>query len=116
MSLLSRTVRGPATLDRWQPPEELVLVVTGLAVGLASGLGAVGFRLAVQATASAAVWLAGLTAGFARPVALALLPALGGLLVALIGRYVAAEAQGGGIPQVMEAVALRGGRIRPRVS
>ncbi|MGI6208686.1 MAG: chloride channel protein, partial [Anaerolineae bacterium] len=53
---------------------------------------------------------------FARPVALALLPALGGLLVALIGRYVAAEAQGGGIPQVMEAVALRGGRIRPRVS
>ena len=39
----------------------------------------------------------------------------GFLLCALIVYYFAREAKGHGVPEVMEAVALRGGRIRPRV-
>ncbi|MBN2447910.1 MAG: chloride channel protein, partial [Phycisphaerae bacterium] len=42
-------------------------------------------------------------------------PAIGGLLCGLIIYYFAREAKGHGVPEVMEAVALRGGRIRPRV-
>lgn len=42
--------------------------------------------------------------------------ALGGLLVGLITRYFASEARGHGVPEVMLAVAYRGGRIRPRVT
>jgi len=42
-------------------------------------------------------------------------PAAGGLLVGLITRYFAPETKGHGVPEVMEAVAMRGGRIRPRV-
>jgi CIC family chloride channel protein len=45
-----------------------------------------------------------------------LIPALGGAIVGpLIYRF-AREAKGHGVPEVMEAVALRGGRIRPRVA
>ncbi|MGD8775224.1 MAG: chloride channel protein, partial [Syntrophobacterales bacterium] len=44
------------------------------------------------------------------------LPALGGLLVGPIIYFGAREAKGHGVPEVMEAVALRGGRIRPRVA
>ncbi len=42
--------------------------------------------------------------------------ALGGLLVGLMSRYLLSEAKGHGIPDVMEAVARRGGRIRGRVA
>lgn len=45
-----------------------------------------------------------------------LAPAVGGLLVGWMGRYLASEVRGHGVPAVMEAVALRGGRIRRRVA
>jgi len=44
------------------------------------------------------------------------LPALGGLIVGLIVFFGAKEAKGHGVPEVMEAVSLRGGRIRKRVA
>lgn len=44
-----------------------------------------------------------------------LLPAIGGLLVGLITHFFAPETKGHGVPEVMEAVATKGGRIRPRV-
>lgn len=43
-------------------------------------------------------------------------PLVGGLLVALIIHYFAPEARGHGVPEVMEAVARRGGIIRGRVA
>jgi len=42
--------------------------------------------------------------------------AAGGFLVAVITRYFASEVRGHGVPDVMEAFALRGGRIRKRVA
>lgn len=45
-----------------------------------------------------------------------LAPAVGGLLVGLVARYLASEVHGHGVPDVMEAVALRGGRMRRRVA
>lgn len=43
-------------------------------------------------------------------------PAIGGLLVGPIVHLLAREAKGHGVPSVMEAVAVRGGVIRPRVA
>ncbi len=43
-------------------------------------------------------------------------PALGGLLVGPIVKVFAPEAKGHGVPEVMNAVETRGGRIRPRVA
>ena len=44
-----------------------------------------------------------------------LVPTFGGIVVGLVIRYVAKEAKGHGVPEVMEAIALRNGIIRPRV-
>ncbi len=48
--------------------------------------------------------------------ALLALPALGGLLVGPLVHLLAREAKGHGVPEVMDAVAHRGGRIRHRVA
>jgi len=45
-----------------------------------------------------------------------LIPVAGGLLVGPLVYFFAREAKGHGVPEVMEAVAVKGGRIRPRVS
>ncbi|MFK4766067.1 chloride channel protein [Desulfobaculum sp. SPO524] len=50
------------------------------------------------------------------PWQLVLLPAIGGLIVGLIVRFGASEAKGHGVPEVMSALALKGGRIRKRVA
>ena len=44
-----------------------------------------------------------------------LIPAFGGLIVGLVIQYYAREAKGHGVPEVMEAIALHNGIIRPRV-
>ncbi len=45
-----------------------------------------------------------------------LAPALGGLVVGPLIHFLAPEAQGHGVPEVIEAVTTRGGQIRPRVA
>ncbi len=44
-----------------------------------------------------------------------IIPALGGAIVGPLVYYFAREAKGHGVPEVMEALELRGGKIRPRV-
>ncbi len=100
----------------------MVLVAT--VIGLVGGLGAVGFRLLIlqfqrwiwqpegEISDSGGLlerirelpewWVIGA-------------PALGGLMVGWIVHTFAREARGHGVPEVMEAVALHHGRIRPRV-
>lgn len=43
-----------------------------------------------------------------------LIPAAGGLVVGLITYFFASEAKGHGVPEVMESVAVKGGKMRPR--
>jgi CIC family chloride channel protein len=95
-----------------------VMVLLAVLVGVLGGLCAVGFRkfihlVQVQAWQMPAFTLDGLRAH--PPWQIVLVPAVGGLLVGLITHYFAKEAKGHGVPEVMEAVILRGGRIRARV-
>jgi len=95
-----------------------VMVLLAALVGLLGGLCAVGFRkfillVQVQAWRMPEITLDGLRAH--PPWQIVLIPAIGGLLVGLITRFFAREAKGHGVPEVMEAVMLRGGRIRTRV-
>src|SRR5512135_3870735 len=45
-----------------------------------------------------------------------LVPMIGGLIVGPLVHFLAPEAEGHGVPEVIEAVMMRGGRIRKRVA
>ncbi len=94
------------------------MAILATLVGLAGGFGAVGFRslidffqtLAYGGNGDLLQWVRGI------PWYLRLLmPALGGLIVGPIVFFLAREAKGHGVPEVMEAVALKSGIIRKRV-
>ena len=108
--------RLPRWLDKGTFSESGVVMFTALIVGIGAGLGAVVFRRLIAGVHILA-WdgLGGLLEGIA-PFHLLIIPAVGGAIFGpLIYRF-AREAKGHGVPEVMEAVALRGGRIRPRVA
>ncbi|MBN2240044.1 MAG: chloride channel protein [Dehalococcoidales bacterium] len=89
----------------------------GLAVliGVAAGLGAVGFRWLITTFNTLFFDGGSKVFSFLGEYYIIIIPALGGLLVGPIVYFLAREAKGHGVPEVMEAVAMRGGRIRPRV-
>ncbi|MFC2156774.1 chloride channel protein [Acidobacteriota bacterium] len=91
----------------------LIAVLLGFLAGLAS----VGFK-ALIGFFQKLFWAAPtiLESALQRPWYLILLiPAIGGLLVAPLIRYGAPEAKGHGVPEILESLVLRGGRIKPQV-
>lgn len=98
--------------------DHIYMVLVAVVVGLLGGFAAVGFRQLIQLVNRIAwhqgpyslEYLAGLPAWWKL-----LAPAAGGLVVGLIIYFGAREAKGHGVPEVMESVAMHGGRIRPRV-
>jgi chloride channel protein, CIC family len=104
-------------LQRLSPSETQVLVASGLAVGIGAGLGAVAFRYLIAGfTFFFFDVLRPLLASLLGPGAIVVIPALGGLLFGPLIYFFAREAKGHGVPEVMLAVALQGGRIRPVVA
>jgi len=99
-------------------PEHTFMVIVAVIIGVLGGFGAIFFRYAIKFFqkiffssfnfsldyATALPWYVKLFA-----------PAVGGLLVGPIIYYFAREAKGHGVPEVMEAIVLKGGTIRPRV-
>jgi CIC family chloride channel protein len=104
-----------AWLDRYQPPETAVLMGTALLVGLGAGLGAVFFRWLIRQVQDFSFGRLGQLLPFLGDYVLIVAPILGGLIVGPLIYFFAREAKGHGVPEVMEAVALKGGRIRPIV-
>lgn len=109
------TLRLGSWLDRYQPPETVVLMGTSLLVGLGAGVGALVFRWLIDQVHRFSFEGLGNAFPFLGDYVLVLAPALGGLIVGPLIYFFAREAKGHGVPEVMEAVALRGGRIRPIV-
>lgn len=97
----------------WKTPEELILFGTATLVGLGTGLGAVAFIWMLGQIGSLTQWMQSVLGGVA---GLLLAMAIAGLIVGYVIDRWASEAKGHGVPEVMEAVALRGGLIRPRVA
>lgn len=120
---------GPAS-DRGG---HLFMVGAAVFVGLAGALGAVLFRLLIRMVQGLAfegpgglfaVFEEGIAAETRDPLEAAerlawywriAIPAAGGALVGPLIYYFAREARGHGIPEVMKAVAIRGGVIRARI-
>ena len=92
-----------------------VMLLTSLLVGICSGVGAVLFRRLIDWLQNLAYQdISGLMQEY-YPLHLILIPAIGGAFVGPLVYYFAREAKGHGVPEVMESLELRGGRIRPRV-
>jgi CIC family chloride channel protein len=105
----------PLLLDRLQPSEGVILLTTAIVVGAGTGLGAV-FFIRLIAFIQHLFFVSSIsTFGLSNSWLFVIAPALGGLLAGPIIYYFAKEAKGHGVPEVMQAIALRGGRIRPRV-
>lgn len=104
--------------DTMRQTEQLYMVLLAVVIGLLGGLAAVGFRGFIGLIQTGAWgrhgpaldYLLGLPWWWKVAA-----PAAGGLIVGFIVHYLAREARGHGVPEVMAAVALQGGRIRPRV-
>jgi len=102
-------------LDRIRFSETTTLIVTAIVIGAGTGLGAVLFIRLIELVQE--VFFSGgetLFGGLGRWL-LVLIPVVGGLIGGPIIAFFASEAKGHGVPEVMQAIALRGGRIRPRV-
>jgi len=105
--------RLPSYARKW-----VLLDILGCLVGVLGGLGAVLFRFAISMSHilffdvilhNIKLQLGGANLG------VILLPALGGLIIGPIVVKLSPETRGHGVPEVMEAAILRGGRIRRRV-
>jgi len=104
--------------DRLPFNENTVILIIASAIGIIGGFGAVGFRALIELiqtiavgdhnnileTVSSLPWYKKL-----------ILPSIGGLIVGPLMYYLGKETRGHGVPEVMEAVALNGGKIRSRV-
>lgn len=100
---------------RFRGSETAVMLTMALLVGVSSGFGAVAFRWLVGVAEvfffhTLQEWLS-----FLGGYGLVIAPALGGLLVGLLVHFLSPESAGPGVAPVMEALTLRGGRIRPIV-
>ena len=98
--------------------ENTAIIILASFIGIIGGFGAVGFRTLIEVMQT-------LTIGDHVNILQAvmdlpwqkrlLLPVAGGLIVGPLVYFWGRETKGHGVPEVMEAVALRGGKIRPRV-
>jgi CIC family chloride channel protein len=91
-------------------------IILAVIVGVGAGFGAVVFRMLIASANT--LFFGGIHSifYFFGKYYVILVPAAGGLIVGPMIYYFAREAKGHGVPEVMQAVALRGGRIRPRVA
>ena len=106
----------PKLLDQLGPREGVVLMFMSVAVGAATGFAAVFFiRLISIIHQFAFGEVAATLPGLGR-LWLIVIPVCGALIGGPIIVFFAREAKGHGVPEVMQALILRGGRIRPRVA
>ena len=122
-----RRLAGSSIIDSWRRllsrllyqravSESGIIMISATLVGVGSGLGAVFFRWLIKTVQTLSYGqLSGLLQNI-NYLHLLIIPAIGGAIYGPLIYWFAREAKGHGVPEVMEAVALHGGRIRPRVA
>lgn len=110
--------RGEPLFERLKRPNVQYLFLA-IMIGVLAGYGAVLFKYVLKSMQWVFYQNTGDMIHIADTIPLWMkiaMPAVGGLVVGLVVNYFASEAKGHGVPEVMQAIALRGGRIRKRVA
>jgi CIC family chloride channel protein len=124
-TLAGGRMRLPAGLQisnlfkKWRLEEHLTLYLLAIAVGILGGYGAILFRLLIKVSQFTFYQDSKDFLSFAHKIPFylkVLIPALGGLVVGLIVRWGTEKARGHGVPELIEAVVIRGGRISWRTA
>lgn len=95
--------------------DSAILIGTAILVGIGSGLGAVLFTFLIESVQKIAFEDVFHLLAAIHPWHLIIIPIIGALITGPIIYFFAHEAKGHGVPEVMLAVALRGGKIKPQV-
>jgi chloride channel protein, CIC family len=117
-SLNKASSRSHSLFRAFKINEQAIMSILAAAVGLCGGYGAVGFRYLIDFFQTLAYHSPGDLLKVVQHTPWYLkfwVPALGGLVVGPLVFFLAREAKGHGVPEVMEAVALRKGVIRKRI-
>lgn len=114
MSILNRV--GTFIWKKLRSPSMPTGMILAALVGAGTGLGAVLFRWLIMSIQHLFFIEGKHLFSFMGRYYVIILPALGGLVVGPLIYLFAREAKGHGVPEVMLAVAKKGGRIRPRVA
>ncbi len=117
--LFTRIQTVKQALKGYHLNKHILTLLIAAFIGVLSGYGAVLFRLLIKGAQYVFYNNTGDILSFSQTLPVHIIvgvPCLGGLLVGLIVTFAANEAKGHGVPEVMEAVVLRNGRIRKRVA
>ncbi len=106
-------------LDKARLTEHTFMIIVAIIIGVIAGYAAVGIRFLIEEFSHLSYPGDGnvLENIMSNPwYVIILVPTIGGLIVGPLIYFFAPEAKGHGVPEVMQAILLKGGRIRPRVA
>jgi len=116
---LQASRRASLWFEHIQTTEYFFMISMAVIIGVACGFGAVGIKFLVEEISHFCFGHGdSLLDRFINTpwYMLLLIPTIGGLIVGPITHFIAPEAKGHGVPEVMQAILLRGGKIRPVVA
>jgi CIC family chloride channel protein len=116
--LKRRILRIFSIFEQLRTSEQTIMAILAMIVGLAAGFGAVGFRYLINFFQKICYGTSGNLLEHVQTLewqSIIWIPAIGGLIVGPLIYFYAREAKGHGVPEVMEAIALKGGLIRKRL-
>ena len=105
-----------AFLDRMSPPEGLLLLILAVLIGATTGFAAVFFIRLIEFIQNGSYSTFFEYFPSLGILAFLLIPVAGALISGPVITKFASEAKGHGVPEVMQALVQKGGRIRPRVA
>ena len=111
--------RTTALFERAKMTEHTFMILVAIIIGVVAGFSAIGIRALIKFFSQISFPGSGdlLQNIIATPwYLIIIIPVIGGLIVGPLIYYFAPEAKGHGVPEVMQAILLKGGKIRGRVA